>query len=230
MKSVEIDEAVAAHLARIHSLEMPISKKPRFLQMLLKMFTKGIKEYQNDPKIKPAVLNEEQREVVKVLSKVNLKEEVVWLEAHLDKLNSRVVFSHNDAHSLNLIFKKDCKNMIDRIMYLDFELSTYNYRGYDLAHYINLRNYHICDGPFDLDKHKPPSQEVKEKFLLSYLKEWKAVGQFDPSIDNFEHLKQELQLLTLLDDFLLFFGCVECVKQDFIFYPEYLVTIIIHFC
>ncbi|CAG8449126.1 7280_t:CDS:2 [Diversispora eburnea] len=70
--------------------------------------------------------------------KLNLKDldnEIRELKSMLSKLDSPIVFAHNDTQYGNILRLDDGSN---QLVVVDFEYSGYNYRGFDLAN-------HFCD-------------------------------------------------------------------------------------
>ena len=52
------------------------------------------------------------------------------------QVEAPVVFSHNDINTGNILVKEesDCS---DPVVLIDYEFSSYNYRGFDLANHFN---------------------------------------------------------------------------------------------
>ena len=73
--------------------------------------------------------------VVKLLVP-DLGPEVEWLLRTVAGLGSPVVFSHNDINTGNILVKEDSE-CSDPVVLIDYEFSSYNYRGFDLANHFN---------------------------------------------------------------------------------------------
>ncbi|XP_057245274.1 choline kinase alpha-like, partial [Malurus melanocephalus] len=69
----------------------------------------------------------------------------------LESTPSPVVFCHNDVQEGNILLLSGREGSSDRLMLIDFEYSSYNYRGFDLGN-------HFCpNGIWDFTPH-PYSQ------------------------------------------------------------------------
>ncbi|CAG8435326.1 5553_t:CDS:2 [Diversispora eburnea] len=62
-----------------------------------------------------------------------LDEELISLEKELLKLNSPIVFSHNDLLNANIIYD----NGLDKVTFIDYEYSNYGYAYFDIANHFN---------------------------------------------------------------------------------------------
>uniref|UniRef100_A0A8C5PEW2 ethanolamine kinase n=1 Tax=Leptobrachium leishanense TaxID=445787 RepID=A0A8C5PEW2_9ANUR len=103
----------------------------------------------------------------------------VWLFNTMDKLllestPSPVVFCHNDVQEGNILLLSSQSSPTDRLMLIDFEYSSYNYRGFDIGNHFCewVYNYHHDEWPFykaQLEDY--PSREQQIHFFHSYLAE-----------------------------------------------------------
>ena len=81
------------------------------------------------------------------------------LEERLKSLDSPVVFSHNDLLASNIIYDKDQHT----VLFIDYEYSSYNYRGFDIGN-------HFCEfAGLECDWSRYPSEEMQRKWLRNYL-------------------------------------------------------------
>ncbi|KAJ3271864.1 Ethanolamine kinase [Terramyces sp. JEL0728] len=90
-----------------------------------------------------------------------LREELVELQSHLEKLESPVVFCHNDLNAANLIYnpEKDCCSLID------YEYGCHSYRGFDIGNFF-------CEfGGIECDFTKYPNEQIQKEWIKEYLKE-----------------------------------------------------------
>ncbi|KAJ3312845.1 Ethanolamine kinase [Boothiomyces sp. JEL0838] len=90
-----------------------------------------------------------------------LREELVELQSHLEKLESPVVFCHNDLNAANLIYdpEQNCCSLID------YEYGCHNYRGFDIGNFF-------CEfGGIDCDFTKYPNEQIQKEWIKAYLKE-----------------------------------------------------------
>lgn len=68
------------------------------------------------------------------------EEEVEFLRDILPK--DDIVFSHNDLLANNILLIPPVSYLhlfqnFDKVMFIDFEYSSYNFRGFDIANYFN---------------------------------------------------------------------------------------------
>jgi thiamine kinase-like enzyme len=61
---------------------------------------------------------------------------------YLPKVNSPVVFSHNDLQEGNILIRPEFECENDKLVLIDFEYCSYNYRGFDLAN-------HFCEWSYN---------------------------------------------------------------------------------
>ncbi|CAN1120427.1 Probable ethanolamine kinase [Linum perenne] len=76
------------------------------------------------------------------------------------RLNSPVVFAHNDLLSGNLMVNDD----EDKLYLIDFEYGSYSYRGFDIGNHFNEYSGYDCD--YSLC----PTKEEQYHFFRHYLK------------------------------------------------------------
>ncbi|KAI7830052.1 kinase-like domain-containing protein [Kickxella alabastrina] len=81
------------------------------------------------------------------------------LDAILTKLDSPVVFSHNDLLSGNVIMAESK----DEVFFIDYEYAMYNYRGFDIANHFN--EY----AGFECDYGRYPGKEAQLAWFKTYL-------------------------------------------------------------
>ncbi|NXY80935.1 CHKB kinase, partial [Alcedo cyanopectus] len=88
----------------------------------------------------------------------------------------------------------------DRLMLIDFEYSSYNYRGFDIGNHFCEWVYSYAHGAWPFFKASPenyPSQEQQLHFIRSYLCE--GHGEAEPG----ELAKLEQEMLTEVNRFAL---------------------------
>jgi len=111
--------------------------------------------------------NEEQGWLQEILSLVS-NEEVNFLKDVLAKEKNSLVFSHNDLHALNILVL----DKTEQVKLVDYEYSCYNYRGYDIANFLNESaiSYTVSDYPYyTLNLDDALSKEDLEDFVKYYL-------------------------------------------------------------
>lgn len=80
--------------------------------------------------------------IMERLQKINYVKEMDYLKTVVSKVQSPVVFAHNDMQEGNILMKTNTKPHEDRISLIDFEYCSYNYRGFDLAN-------HFCEWMYE---------------------------------------------------------------------------------
>nr|XP_057931335.1 choline/ethanolamine kinase isoform X2 [Doryrhamphus excisus] len=170
-----ISTEIATKMARFHEMVMPFNKEPTWLfgtinkymdQVLTLSFTRDahVKKY-------------------KKLMKLNLPAELKNLRELLAATPSPVVFCHNDVQEGNiLILHKGDQTSTDRLMLIDFEYSSYNYRGFDFGNHFCEWMYDYTYNKWPFYKATPddyPSREQQLIFIRSYLNELRGEGSGD---------------------------------------------------
>ncbi|XP_054633708.1 choline/ethanolamine kinase [Dunckerocampus dactyliophorus] len=170
-----ISTEIATKMARFHKMVMPFNKEPTWLfatinkymdQVLTLSFTRDahVKKY-------------------KKLMRLDLPAELKNLRALLAATPSPVVFCHNDVQEGNiLILRKGDERSTDKLMLIDFEYSSYNYRGFDFGNHFCEWMYDYTYNKWPFYKATPedyPSREQQLIFIRSYLNEHRAGGSGD---------------------------------------------------
>ena len=126
------------------------------------------------------------------------------LESKLKKLNSPVVFCHNDLLSGNII------RTTEGIAFIDFEYASYNYRGFDIAN-------HFCEyAGFQCDYSKFPSERDQRLWLLEYTS---SIGRNE----DIDKIFREVEFFTLASHFFWgLWGLLQAQNSDIDFnYMDY---------
>ena len=90
-------------------------------------------------KIRPINLEEvpdEESSAASVVADIDFESEIEYLVGLITKLDPPVVFSHNDINTGNILVKEESE-CSDPVVLIDYEFSSYNYRGFDLANHFN---------------------------------------------------------------------------------------------
>uniref|UniRef100_A0A667G3W5 ethanolamine kinase n=1 Tax=Lynx canadensis TaxID=61383 RepID=A0A667G3W5_LYNCA len=112
----------------------------------------------------------------------------------LDSTPSPVVFCHNDIQEGNILLLSEPENT-DRLMLVDFEYSSYNYRGFDIGNHFCEWVYDYTHDEWPFYKAQPadyPTRGQQLHFIRHYLAEVKK-GE---TISQEEQRKQEEDLLV----------------------------------
>lgn len=163
----EISSEIAEKLARFHKMEMPFNKEPVWLFKTMEKYMAQISS-----------LSFTQADLVEKFNKLksfHLEEEIKSLKLLLESTPSPVVFCHNDVQEGNiLLLSSRSSHPSDKLMLIDFEYSSYNYRGFDIGNHFCewVYNYHHDEWPFyKAQLSDYPTREQQLHFFRSYLLE-----------------------------------------------------------
>lgn len=213
----EISSIIAEKMAQIHSLDVPISKEPTWLWDTMKRWMSNMKATlaaEPTPQIedKNDFIEKDLSSAMRAILRWNLDSEMDWMRSYLNQLRSPVVFCHNDLQEGNILIRESAVTREEKLVIIDFEYCSYNYRGFDVAN-------HFCEWMYDytFDKYPKfnynpdamPSVERQLYFIRCYLE----TVQREMSIDNClknpvmttvdVEPKEELQLLREAHCFML---------------------------
>ncbi|KAM5287876.1 LOW QUALITY PROTEIN: choline/ethanolamine kinase [Ctenodactylus gundi] len=159
-----LSAAIATKMARFHGMEMPFTKEPHWLFGTMERYLKQIQDLPSTTLLQ-----------MNLTEMSSLKDEMHNLRKLLDSIPSPVVFCHNDIQEGNILLLLEPQNA-DSLMLVDFEYSSYNYRGFDIGN-------HFCEWVYDYTyeewpfyKAQPldyPTREQQLHFIRHYLAEVK---------------------------------------------------------
>jgi len=160
-----IRRQMAKAIAELHSVNLDeLDKTPVMMKVLEgKVLLKDAQE-----KARRDVYTPMERKLLDEILSLTSEQEISFLKKSLPTNTESVVFSHNDAHSQNVLLLK--KNQ--ELMLIDYEYSAYNYRGYDIANIFNetIFEYHTHERPYyNCDETRFPSDDEIREFIQYYL-------------------------------------------------------------
>ncbi|XP_036616059.1 choline/ethanolamine kinase isoform X2 [Trichosurus vulpecula] len=202
LKDPRTSAEIAVKMARFHLMEMPFNKEPRWLFGTMERYIKQIRELTAP---RPTKEN--------LLQTYHLEEEMGMLRKLLDSTSSPVVFCHNDVQEGNILLLSDKE---PRLMLIDFEYSSYNYRGFDIGNHFCewIYDYSYEDPPYFLmEPGNYPTREQQLHFIRNYLSEI----QGDKTLPPEEQTKLEEKMLVEANRFALashFFWGLWSILQD----------------
>ncbi|XP_020787810.1 choline/ethanolamine kinase isoform X2 [Boleophthalmus pectinirostris] len=162
-----ISAEIATKVARFHNMLMPFNKEPKWLF--------GTIDKYMDQVMKLKFNREAHVKKYNKLMKLDLPGELERLRALLAATPSPVVFCHNDVQEGNiLILEAKDQSSNERLMLIDFEYSSYNYRGFDFGNHFCEWMYDYTYNQWPFFKASPenyPTREQQLHFLRSYLAE-----------------------------------------------------------
>ncbi|XP_027313614.1 choline kinase alpha isoform X2 [Anas platyrhynchos] len=192
----DISAEIAEKMARFHGMKMPFNKEPKWLFGTMEKYLNQVLRIKFTRESKTRKLN-------KLLS-YNLPQEMKNLRAMLEATPSPVVFCHNDCQEGNVLLLEGRENSEkQKLMLIDFEYSSYNYRGFDIGN-------HFCEWMYDYtyEKYpffkasvlKYPSKKQQLHFISSYLS---AFHDGFENLSNEEKFKLEEEMLIEVNRFAL---------------------------
>ncbi|GFT52708.1 hypothetical protein NPIL_313991 [Nephila pilipes] len=114
-------ETIAREMAKIHALDVPVKRTHWFLPENMKKWLKLVEDDITGRSENAVELSDWYRKEVK------------WLLEELKKTKSPLVYCHNDLQGGNILLRQDSPSKEDcKLMLIDFEFGSYNYRGFDL--------------------------------------------------------------------------------------------------
>lgn len=172
-------------LAKLHNLEMPISKNNSWpFKEIEDKLNCGYAQQFTKKHIEEFNLTELQNQ--------DLRKEFTYLKSLLKKVNSPIVFSHNDYIGTNILVTKPNT----KLAIIDFEYSSYFSRAWDNA------VFHAQWGiePFDYDNLMLPEDSVLENFIKMYIDCFEKLKPgYSSNLENdLSKILKEVKLYTLL--------------------------------
>ncbi|XP_036390692.1 choline kinase alpha [Megalops cyprinoides] len=172
---------IAEKMARFHGMRMPFNKEPKWLFGTMDKYLNQV--------LRITFTRESHIRKFSRLLSFNLPQEMERLKALLEVTASPVVFCHNDCQEGNVLLlngREDSDRQ--KLMLIDFEYSSYNYRGFDIGN-------HFCEWMYDYTYEKFPFFKATSKnyptkaqqlhFISSYLSEYDS---------GFENVSDEDQM------------------------------------
>uniref|UniRef100_A0A8C8ZAY5 Ethanolamine kinase n=1 Tax=Prolemur simus TaxID=1328070 RepID=A0A8C8ZAY5_PROSS len=161
----DISAEIAEKMATFHGMKMPFNKEPKWLFGTMEKYLNQVLriKFTVESKIK---------QLHKFLG-YNLPLELENLRSLLESTPSPVVFCHNDCQEGNILLLEGRENSEkQKLMLIDFEYSSYNYRGFDIGN-------HFCEWMYDYNyekypffrasMRKYPTKKQQLHFISSYL-------------------------------------------------------------
>lgn len=176
-----ISAEVAEKMAKFHRMRMPFNKEPKWLFGTMEKYLNQVMR-----------LNFTQESNLRRFSRLlslNLPQEMDMLKSLLEATPSPVVFCHNDCQEGNVLLLKGRQTSDkQKLMLIDFEYSSYNFRGFDVGNHFCewMYDYNCEEFPFfKVNTQAYPSKAQQLHFIESYLRE---------SNPEFDHLNEEDQM------------------------------------
>lgn len=211
LKDPTLSGIIARKMANVHTLDVPINKAPTWLFETMESWLEAIR---SEEPSSCDMRDFRKRETIKELLDFDFESELNWLKDFLKQCKSPVVFCHNDMQEGNILLpditaakKPITKKQAytdDRVVLIDFEYCSYNYRGFDVAN-------HFCEWAFEYANPKYPhftanlshypNKRQRLHFVNEYIKQAEkqrlAVGGDVEPRNTAEHILMEADCFTL---------------------------------
>ncbi|XP_044050241.1 choline kinase alpha isoform X2 [Siniperca chuatsi] len=176
-----ISAEVAEKMAKFHGMRMPFNKEPKWLFGTMDKYLSQV--------MRLNFTRESHLRRFNRLLGYNLPQEMDMLKSLLESTHSPVVFCHNDCQEGNVLLLKGRQSSDkQKLMLIDFEYSSYNYRGFDIGNHFCewMYDYNCDEFPFfKVNVQAYPSKAQQLHFIESYLRE---------SDQGFDNLSEEDQM------------------------------------
>lgn len=182
---------IARRLADFHAADIKgISRKPQVFQRILKWLDQAAHMTYPDA---------DKQKAKEAKDFKAMRSEIQELQQICEKLESPVVFSHNDLLSGNVMIPHEGTSQLEALQqgqvdsstmqFIDFEYGSYNYRGYDFAN--NWCEY----AGFEGDYSRYPDEKQQALFVTNYLQQQ---GNPSPTKEEVQQLVTEGNVLALV--------------------------------
>uniref|UniRef100_A0A3Q3XHB6 Ethanolamine kinase n=1 Tax=Mola mola TaxID=94237 RepID=A0A3Q3XHB6_MOLML len=167
LSNPSISAEVAEKMAKFHGMRMPFNKEPKWLFGTMDKYLSQV--------MRLTFTRESHLRRYNRLLSHNLPQEMDMLKSLLESTHSPVVFCHNDCQEGNILLLKGHQSSDkQKLMLIDFEYSSYNYRGFDIGNYFCEWMYdYNCDvfPFFKVNAQAYPSKAQQLHFIERYLRE-----------------------------------------------------------
>lgn len=212
MTSDDVAAIIARKFSAIHRLEVKsLEKRSDWLIERYKEYSNYISDAKakNEFNFLPDTLDSTKKIANEMLN-VDFKHEIDYLAELFKKSTAPLVFSHNDLNQNNILLLHDKDLYLeDRIVLIDFEYSSYNYRTFDIANHLTewCFDYSGDEYPFfTFYADRFPSEEKQKRFLAEYI----SINNFNDDSDfeqnsahdKIEALYVEMQPFLMAANFL----------------------------
>ena len=156
---------LAEKLADFQSLTMPIPKD-RALDFMSGVFDRWFDDDLKNSYLTGLVRDEITKKNYQMLAKFNFVEEMKWLRKLMVNVGSPIIFTHNDFNRRNILIRETEDKTDFDIFLIDFDWSSYNFRGADFGQYFSG----WCQKASDWECNPFPSDQEMSVFIDAYIK------------------------------------------------------------
>lgn len=210
LMSNEISAVIARKIAQVHNLDvksLPKASKDWLLDNLNHHNDFILRSKTIPPPFGDATLDSTKKIALNLMS-IDFKSEIDYISNLINELDAPLVFSHNDLHQNNILLLHSAENSTldeDRIVLIDFEYCSYNYRMFDIANYLSewCFDYNGDKYPhFNASMSRFPSEEKQLQVLKHYDNHIKTINSSKKpspsstsSINGYSESKDDIDIL-----------------------------------
>ncbi|XP_032894828.1 choline kinase alpha-like isoform X2 [Amblyraja radiata] len=190
-----ISTEIAKKMATFHRMTMPFNKEPKWLFCTMEKYLQQVMRINFTKESHIGAFH-------KLLS-YNLPQEIAKLRSLLQATPSPIVFCHNDCQEGNLLLLDNPENSDNKLMLIDFEYSSYNFRGFDFGNHFCewMYDYNCDEYPFFIaDIKKYPTKMQQLNFIRVYNAELQNAFEV---LDEKQIAKMEEQMLEEINRYAL---------------------------
>jgi len=147
MRNKTYRRLIAKYLSLFHKVQLSgITREEAVIAKYVHNKTETFKPFLEKMQNK-SIFSEQEQEVLKEFEAIGSDKEIEYLESILPK--SETVLCHNDLNNLN-VFYSEKGTASNRLKFIDFEYSAYNYYPFDIANFMNEShfNYTVTSDPY----------------------------------------------------------------------------------
>ncbi|XP_011685106.1 PREDICTED: choline/ethanolamine kinase isoform X2 [Wasmannia auropunctata] len=187
---------IAEKMGQIHTMQIPISKEPTWIWDTMNNWlitAADILESSED-------IDSRQLKNVSAIKCIDLEHEIDWLRTIVMQQKYPVTFCHNDMQEGNILLMQNTRN--PKLVLIDFEYCSYNYRGFDVANHFAEWQYDYTAPEYPFFHERPaagPTKEQKLNFIRAYLRTLGKEGSLEE-----ERIMMEVRIFSLASH--LFWG------------------------
>lgn len=196
VKNPKVYPLIAKRMAEMHSLEFENESvsKEAFIWEKMKKFMQIMPKRFSDP------LKQAKFETL-IPFHATLEKEYQIMKSTLSKVNSPVVFAHNDLLLGNILYDEKQESVI----FIDYEYTAFNYQAFDIVNHFT--EYAGFDEP---DYSLYPDENFQKMWLKEYLRVYSAT--INVSEKDIDKLYWQVTKFTPLPHFL--WGCWALVQSE----------------
>lgn len=169
----DLSRKIARKLADLHKLSLPIEKSPTYLIEAMERWISKLIEIDSSLSMN---IGADYPDITCQF----LQNELDMINQSMQLSNSRIVFCHNDLQEGNILMscaENDNNKVADKMVIIDYEYASYNYRGFDFAN-------HFCEWIFEYTAQseqgflfypeKFPNEKEQRNFFRAYLEKFNS--------------------------------------------------------